>query len=768
MIKVKIILNKLIKSVIIFIILCINNYSHSQQPEINSKSDLPVLHFSAEVLKTGDTSVINRWIINAAASELIFIDSIITVYNIKDKRIKDELIKKKYYCEFITENWERLKYSDTVLSNSSPFGRERFTDLASFAKSVLQSSSDQSDFNVLYISNFNESLKDLSSDEKTKYTGSVLGRIGRSENIFYKELKRLSQMPVAADTSLMRLFQEYVYMKLGNILKADLEKYNLNNISDNFTRSDSLRGMLSPERTWWDVQRYDISIKPDAEQKSISGINVIKYKVVKSEHPLIMQIDLQKPMKIDSIFLNDLRMDFKNDGNAWFIPVKPQKRSSVNSLMIYFHGVPHEAEFPPWDGGWIWKKDSLGNPWISVACQGIGASLWFPCKDHQSDEPDKGASLTITVPNTLVAVSNGKLRNKTLNNDGTAAYKWEVVNPINNYNIIPYIGKYVNFKDEYDGEKGKLHIDYWVLDYNLERAKKHMIPEVRRMLKAFEYWMGPYPFYEDSYKLVEAPHAGMEHQSAVAYGNKFQNGFWGMDGSGTGWGKKWDYIIVHESGHEWFGNNITTKDIADMWIQEGFTTYSEVLFTEYWYGKKAGEEYNSGIRKAIQNNFPIIGFYGVNDLLDSRSSDMYQKGANLLHSIRNSINDDDKFRQIFRDLNEIFYHKTVTSAQIENFISQNSGFNYSKVFDQYLRTVQIPVFEYYFDKEKNNVSYRYTNCIPGFDLPLVLKNMNEEIKIYPSDKWNNTGVNNAEASLFNAMLIENKYYIYVKELKDTH
>lgn len=759
------------KSVILFITFAFfstSQFSFAQISEINSFSELPVLSFPAEIFSTGDTGLINTWIINTASAEIQFTDSILSNFNIKDRRSESELLKRRIYCEFITGNWDRLKYSDTILLKSSPLGNERFSDLASFAKTALQTSSDKGNFNSLFISNLNESLKEVSSNEKAIYTGSVLSRISRSENIYDKELVRLSKISAAADTSLMRLFQAYVYMKIGNSIREDLEKYNFKNISDDFTRSDSLRGTLSPERSWWDVLRYDISIKPDAEEKSITGVNEIKYKVVKGDHPLIMQIDLQKPMKIDSIFLNDLKGDFKSDGNAWFIPVSRQKKASINSLKVYFHGIPHEAVYPPWDGGWIWRKDSLGNPWISVACQGIGASLWYPCKEHQSDEPDEGASLTMTVPETLTAVSNGRLKNKTINNDGTASYKWEVINPINNYNIVPYIGKYVNFKDEYSGEKGKLDIDLWVLDYNLERAKKHMIPEVKRMLKAFEYWMGPYPFYEDGYKLVEAPHAGMEHQSAVAYGNKFQNGFWGMDGSGTGWGLKWDYILVHESGHEWFGNNITSKDIADMWVQEGFTTYSEVLFTEYWFGKIAGGAYNKGIRKAIQNNFPLIGIYGVNDLLDSRSSDMYQKGANLLHSIRNSMADDDKFRQILRDLNETFYHKTVTSAQIENFISENSGFDYSKVFDQYLRTVQIPMLEYYFNKEKNNVSYRYTNCIRGFDLPLVLKNKNEEIKIYPTDKWKNTGVNKAEASLLNVMSIENRFYIYAKETKGNH
>lgn len=738
----------------------------SQKPEINSKSDLPVLNFSTEVFRSGDTSEINPWIKSTATSELIFIDSIFKNYNIKDKRIKDRLIKRKLLCEFISTDWDNLKYSDTIKIQSSSFGNDNFTDIASFARSKLQYANAGGNFRDLFIGNFSQSIKDMDSDTRLRYSGLLIKRLGEAQSIYDTEINELSEIKITGDTSLLPLFQGYVYLQFGNEIKDGLEKYINRSISDNFTRSDSLRGTLSPERAWWDVQRYDISIKPDIEKRSISGSSEIRYKVVKKDHPLIMQIDLQKPMNIDSIFLNKDRMEFKSDGNAWFIPVKPQKNNSDNSLLIYFHGIPHEAAYPPWDGGWIWKKDSLGNPWISVACQGIGASLWYPCKDHQSDEPDEGASLTVTVPDGLTAISNGRLVSKSNNSEGTVSYKWKVVNPINNYNLVPYIGKYVNFKDEYTGEKGNIEIDCWVLDYNIQRAKRHMLPEVKRMLEAFEYWMGPYPFYEDSYKLIEAPHAGMEHQSAIAYGNKFQNGFWGMDMTGTGWGKKWDYILVHESGHEWFGNSITAKDIADMWVQEGFTTYSEILFTEYWYGKDAAAEYNTGIRKVIQNNFPLIGFYGVNDELDSRSSDMYQKGATVLHSIRNSIDEDEQFREILRGLNETFYHSTVTSAQIEDFVSENSGFDFSNVFDQYLRTVQIPVLEYFFSKDKKYVSYRYTNCINGFDLPLVLKNKSASIKIYPGEEWKKSEVSQKELGLFNEKYIEKLYYIDAKEVKE--
>ncbi len=529
-----------------------------------------------------------------------------------------------------------------------------------------------------------------------------------------------------------------------------------------FTHADTLRGSLNPNRTWWDVLRYDISVTPNYEAKTITGSNTITYKIAEKNHPALMQIDLQQPMIIDSILFNHQQwLTYNHDGNVYVINVPRQQNKREQNVTIYYHGKPREAVNPPWDGGWIWTKDSLGRPWISVACQGLGASVWYPCKDHQSDEPDNGASLTITVADSLVAVGNGRLTNKHPNNNGTTAYTWSVVNPINNYLIIPYIGKYVNFGEVYKGERGNLDVNLWVLDYNIQRAKQHSLPDINRMLKAFEYWMGPYPFYEDGYKLVDAPHLGMEHQSATAYGNKYMNGYLGRDLSGTGWGLKWDFIIVHESGHEWFANNITSKDLADMWVHEGFTNYSETLFTDYYYGAEAGNDYNEGIRKRIRNDKPVIAHYGVNE---EGSGDMYYKGGNLLHAIRHGMNDDEKFRMILRGLNKTFYHQTVTTKQVENYISQQAGFNYSKVFDQYLRTTQTPTFSFVFNKEKNKISYCYSNCVAGFNLPLVLKDSSGAIiKLYPTDQWKTTPVTQQQTALFTKDAIEKLYDIEVKE-----
>lgn len=538
-----------------------------------------------------------------------------------------------------------------------------------------------------------------------------------------------------------------------------------------YTHQDTLRGSIGPGRDWWDVMQYNISTEPDYTAKSIKGAVQIVFNVTKPGANKIMQIDLQQPLEIDSIiFLNQNITSLKRDSNAYFIDFGnfDFKQSTLNekqvddiknyySINIYYHGNPRRAIMPPWDGGWIFTKDSKGRPWMTVACQGLGASVWYPCKDHQSDEPDLGASLFITTVDSLTAVGNGRLIDKIDNKNGTTTWHWAVKNPINNYDIIPYIGKYVNFTDTLMGAKGKLDISYWVMDYNLEKAKKQFGRDVKAMLRAFEYWFGPYPFYEDSYKLVESSHLGMEHQSAVAYGNKYKDGYLGRDLSGTGWGLKWDYIIIHESGHEWFGNSITTKDIADMWVHEGFTMYSEVLFIDYYYGKKAADEYVAGIRSSITNTTPIIGTYGVNK---EGSGDMYYKGANLIHTIRQLINDDDLFRKILHGLSSTFYHQTVTTQEIENYISNQAGKDFSKVFDQYLRSTSIPVFEYKI--KGKTLHYRWSNCINGFNMPLQIFVKGASRWIIPTENWQSCKISK---SLTPATFSVNKnFYVETKKV----
>ena len=508
-----------------------------------------------------------------------------------------------------------------------------------------------------------------------------------------------------------------------------------------FTRQDSLRGSILPARDWWNVVHYNIQVVPDFNSRSLKGWNQIGFDVTSDGANKIMQIDLQEPMVIDSIVFNKKKISrFKKQGNTWMIDFGHYEFVSAKtalarnhpvtlySIYIYYHGKPRQAINPPWDGGWIWGKDDWGRPWMTVACQGLGASVWYPCKDHQSDEPDQGALIQVKVPDSLVAVANGKLYSKDDQLDGTMLYTWQVKNPINNYNIVPYIGKYVHFADSITGENGQnLSLDYWVLDYNLEKAKKQFDRDVKPMIRAFEHWFGPYPFYEDGFKLVESPHLGMEHQSATAYGNHYMDGYLGSDLSGSGWGMKWDYIIVHEAGHEWFGNNITSNDIADMWVHEGFTMYSEPLFIEYHWGKKAADEYVQGIRNNISNDIPLIGPYGVNQ---EGSGDMYNKGANLLHTIRQVIDNDSLFRSILRGLNKDFYHQTVDSKDVENYFSQKSGKDFSKVFDQYLRTTKIPVLEYKIIGDR--FSIRWANVVPGFAMPVKLASGEW---LHPTENW---------------------------------
>ena len=516
------------------------------------------------------------------------------------------------------------------------------------------------------------------------------------------------------------------------------------------TKVDTLKGSNTEFRNFWDVKKYDIVLEPNFEAKSIKGSNKISLTIEKDILNPVFQIDLQSPMKADKVTANIPIVDKKTDGDFIFISTKKKfKKGEKYTINIDYSGNPVIAKHAPWDGGWMFTKDKNGNSWMTAADEGIGASIWLPVKDIWSDEPDNGITFKIITPKDLVGVGNGKLI-KEENLGDKKSWLWEVKNPINDYSIIPSIGKYVNFKDTFDGEKGKLDLDYWVLDYNLDKAKKQF-EQVKPMMKAFEHWFGPYPFYEDSYKLVESPHLGMEHQSNVAYGNKYQNGYLGRDLSGTGIGLKWDYIIIHETGHEWFANNITAKDQADMWIHESFTTYSETLFVDYVFGKADGNKYLQGLRGNIQNDKPIIGTYGIRN---EGSGDMYPKGANMIHTIRQVINNDEKFRQILRGLNKDFYHQTVTASQIQNYFSEKSGIDLKSIFDQYLTTIKIPTLEY--KQNGNQLTYKWTNVVPNLKLPIRLAD-GQELK--PTEQNQTTTLKSDKPVEFNK-----NYYIYTKQI----
>lgn len=521
--------------------------------------------------------------------------------------------------------------------------------------------------------------------------------------------------------------------------------------AQNFTRQDTLKGSNTAFRDFWDVKKYELSVEADFENRKVSGQNKISFEITKDVVNPVFQVDLQQPMNYKIVDSSNKLCTSKRDGDFIFIETnKAYKKGEMHSFTVEFSGNPTVAKNAPWDGGWVFKKDDHGNPFISVAQEGIGASVWLPIKDIWSDEPDNGIVMKIITPKELVGVGNGRLVSKTTEKEKNI-FVWEVKSPINAYSIVPSIGKYVNFKDTFDGENGKLDLDYWVLDYNLDKAKKQF-QQVKPMMQAFEYWFGPYPFYEDSYKLVETPYLGMEHQSNVAYGNRYENGYLGRDLSGTGVGLNWDFIIIHETGHEWFANNITAKDQADMWIHEGFTSYSETLFTEKYMDKMSAEKYVQGIRNNIKNDIPIIGKYGVRN---EGSGDMYYKGANMLHTIRQIIGNDIKFRQILRGLSKDFARQTVTTKQIEDYIINKSGIDFSSVFDQYLRTTKIPKLEY--TQNGKTLKFRYTNSVPGLKLPLRI---NQNQTISPTEKWQTVQLKDAER-----ITMDKNYYIEYEEVK---
>lgn len=520
-----------------------------------------------------------------------------------------------------------------------------------------------------------------------------------------------------------------------------------------FTHADTLRGFITPEREWWDLTYYHLSVRPNDKDSTLTGSTVIRYKVLKPYQT--MQVDLQEPLQITKVVQDGEALTYRRDGNAFFITLnKKQETGKAESVEVFYGGRPRLAKRPPWDGGVQWVPDGKGNTIISTSCQGLGASVWWPCKDHMYDEPDS-MLISMTVPKNVMDVSNGNLLSVVENSDNSHTFNWVVKNPINNYGVNMNVANYVSWKETFKGEKGDLQVSYYVLPQNLERAKEQF-KQAPKMLKAFEHWFGPYPFYEDGYKLVEVPYLGMEHQSSVTYGNDYKMGYRGKDLSNTGWGLKWDFIIIHESGHEWFANNITYKDVADMWVHESFTNYSENLYTEYYFGKKAGEDYVIGTRQLIANDIPIVGIYGVNQ---EGSKDMYYKGGNMLHTIRQIVNDDEKWRQILRGLNKTFYHQTVDGSQIENYISEHAGRNLSKVFDQYLRDVRIPVLEYAFTGK--GLQYRWINTVENFDMPVKVKLASgKEEFLFPTKDWKTLKVKGDKS-----LTVDRNFYVEAKESK---
>jgi aminopeptidase N len=516
-----------------------------------------------------------------------------------------------------------------------------------------------------------------------------------------------------------------------------------------FTRQDTLRGSITPERAWWDLKFYHLDIKVNPSDSTIYGTNTVVYSVLKNAG--IMQIDLQEPLVLLKAVQNGKELAFNREGNVFRIRMAEiQEPGKTYSLVLSYGGRPKISLRPPWEGGITWKRDKNNLPFIASTCQGDGASLWWPCKDHMYDEPDS-MLISVNVPSDVMDVSNGRLRSVIKQKNKTTTYNWFVANPINNYGVNINIADYAHFSEIFKGEKGNLDCNYYVLKENLDKAREQF-KQASMMLTAFEHWFGPYPFYEDGYKLVEVPYLGMEHQSSVTYGNGYRNGYHGIDLSSTGWGNKFDFIIVHESAHEWFANNITYEDVADMWVHESFANYAESLFVEYYFGKEAGKEYVLGCRQNIRNDRPITGIYNVNF---SGSGDMYYKGGSMLNSLRQIINDDEKWRAILCGMNQDFYHRVVKGSQIENYLSEKTGLNLKPFFDQYLRDIRIPVFEYFI--KDTIMTFRWNSCVAGFNMPLNIFVSGTEKKITPSTTFTtiDLGVSNA------VIVIDPSYYVAV-------
>ena len=483
-----------------------------------------------------------------------------------------------------------------------------------------------------------------------------------------------------------------------------------------YTRADTLRGSLGPGRTWWDVTFYDLNVAIFPGDRAIRGRVGIVYRVLAAPGPgAEMQVDLQPPLVVDSVVRRGRALEHRREGNVVWVRVPEAVVGVVDTVLVHYHGVPREAPNAPWDGGFVWTADSLGNAWVATANQGLGASVWWPNKDTQADEPDS-QRVAIAVPPPLVNVSNGRLRSVSANEDGSFTWGWFVRSPINNYDVAVNAGAYTHFRDTVAGEGGVLTLDYWPLAHNLDAARRQWAPQVPSIVRCFESWFGPFPWYEDGLKIVETPHLGMEHQSAVAYGNGYVNGYRGRDLSGTGLGLEWDFILVHELAHEWWGNSVTSADLADMWVHESFANYAESLYTECLRGKEGGARYARGVRDGIQRDRPIIPAYGVNA---EGSGDMYNRGGTTLHMIRQLVDDDDRWRALLRGLQREFRHAIVTGDAVRAFMSERAGLDLEPVFRQYLETTGVPVLEY--RVEGRTLRYRWADAVEGFDMPVDVR-----------------------------------------------
>jgi len=487
-----------------------------------------------------------------------------------------------------------------------------------------------------------------------------------------------------------------------------------------FTRQDTLRGSIGLERAWFDVTYYDLNLKLDIDERHIEGYNEVSFKVLK-KHP-VMQLDLFEELEISKIVYRDKEFDqelkYKREGKAIFIDVPETFEANKEyKVAVYYGGKPIVAKMAPWDGGFVFKKDANDKDWVGVACEGIGASLWWPNKDHLSDEPDNGVRFTCAVPNDLMFVSNGDLVGTTEEGD-YRRYAWEVDYPINNYNLSLNVGDYVNIRDTFENENGVgLDLDYYVLSDNVEIAKKHF-EQTKPMMACYEKYLGPYPFYKDGFALIETPYLGMEHQSGIAYGNEYKPGYAGNTAFTNG--LEFDYIIIHEAGHEWWGNSVSAADMADLWIHESFCTYSEAIYVECLHGYDAAMSYINKSKPHIGNKKPVQGLYGVNMEGDG---DMYAKGSLFLNTFRHIIGDDKLWWEIIYGIANDFKMQEIDADDIITYVNDKSGMDLTSVWHQYLQHPAIPVLEVKRNKKRRNtiLSYRWVTDVEGFEMPVQYK-----------------------------------------------
>jgi aminopeptidase N len=516
-----------------------------------------------------------------------------------------------------------------------------------------------------------------------------------------------------------------------------------------FTRKDSLQGGLRAERTSFDVKKYHLDITVDPEKRFISGSNTISFKTTQNTSKI--QIDLFANMRVDSILHDNKKLKYTRDNNAVFIEFpKEIKINKKCEIQFFYSGNPIVAKNAPWDGGFVFKKDAAGKPWIGVAVQGTGASLWYPVKDSQSDEPDNGAKISVAIPNGLMNVSNGNFLGSVDLKNGYTRWDWEVKNPINTYDITVNIADYTHYSEKLND----LSVDYYILKENEVKARKQFQQTIP-MLECFQSKFGKYPFTEDGFKLVETPFLGMEHQSAVAYGNGYENGYLGDDLSGTGVGMLFDYILIHESGHEWFGNSITAKDIADMWIHEAFTMYSEVVYIECQFGSENAEIYINGLQKAVANDRPIIGQYGVNN---EGSSDMYYKGALLLNTLKNILKDDKRWWEILLKYSETYRHKIIDTETVIDFFNAEFKMDLTSIFNQYLRYKDIP--ELVLQKSGDSFSYFWNTSEPNFKMPVDVRIGKDIIRLNASNEIQKSEI--PIKKLNDVVVQRKKFFINVK------